>query len=95
MTDALRRLCSKEVPGDTQRSLAIYPSYSQRTFKHVLLPVWILSYNYVGKPYQMLVNGCTGMVAGHYPKSWVKIAFLVLAILIAIVIIAALAHHRH
>ncbi len=95
MTDALRNLCSKQVPGDTQRSLAIYPSYSLRTFKHILLPVWILSYNYVGKPYQMLVNGYTGTVAGHYPKSWVKITLLVLTILIAITIIAVFAHHRH
>ncbi len=94
MNAELRALCSKEVPGDTQRGLAIYPTYTQRTFKHILLPVWILSYNYTGKPYQMIVNGYTGTVAGHYPKSWVKITLLVLAILLVIITIAMLAHHH-
>ena len=68
MNDELRTLCSREVPGDTQRGLAIYPSYAQRTFKHILLPVWVLSYNYVGKPYQMLINGYTGTVARALPE---------------------------
>ena len=56
--------------------------------------MWILSYNYVGKPFQVLINGYTGTVAGHYPKSWIKITLLVLAILIAVVIIAVLYSHH-
>ena len=53
-----------------------------------------LDYNYTGKPYQMLINGYTGKVAGYYPKSWVKITLLVLAILIVIGIIIFLANNR-
>ncbi len=95
MNDGLRTLCSKQVPGDTQRSLAIYPTYSERTFKHILLPVWVLSYNYVGKPFQVLINGYTGTIAGRYPKSWVKITLLVVAILIGLVIVLVIASHNH
>jgi hypothetical protein len=29
----------------------------------------------------VLINGYTGAIAGRYPKSWVKIFFLVVAIL--------------
>ena len=93
MDETLRELCSNKVPGDEQRGLQIRPTYSDRTFKHVLLPVWVLSYNYVGTPFQVLVNGYTGTVAGRYPKSWVKISFLVLAILVVLTL-AALVYAR-
>ena len=95
MDEGLRALCSKQVPGDTQRGLSIYPTYSERTFKHVLLPVWVLSYNYVGKPFQVLVNGYTGKIAGRYPKSWIKITLLVVAILIVVLIFLMLMQHHH
>lgn len=91
----LRELCAKEVPGDTQRNLQIYPDYTARTFKHILLPVWIMSYRYGGTPYQLLVNGATGTLAGRYPKSWVKIAFLVATILFIVLLIVLLSSSNH
>ena len=42
----LQALCAQQVPGDTHRNLRINPSYASRTFKHVLVPVWLLSYDY-------------------------------------------------
>lgn len=90
MTDTLESMCSREVPGDTQRGLQIDPHFHDRTFKHVLLPVWVLSYNYLGTPYQVLINGYTAQIAGRYPKSWVKITLLVLTILLIVLIIALL-----
>ena len=74
----LRRLCGSEVPGDTHRNLVINPTYRDQTFKHILVPVWLLSYNFKGTSYQVLANGFTGALAGRYPKSRWKIFFLVL-----------------
>ena len=56
----------------------------------------MLSYNYVGQPFQVLVNGYTGKIAGRYPKSWIKITLLVVAILIVVAVVFALTqgHHR-
>ena len=79
MQAKLLALCAQQVPGDTQRSLQIYPEFSGRTFKHVLVPVWLLTYDFGSKPYQVLVNGYTGAIAGRYPYSFWKIAFLILA----------------
>ena len=56
----LMKLCAQQIPGDTHRNLQIYPEFSGRTFKHVLVPVWLLTYNYGSKPYQVIVNGYTG-----------------------------------
>ena len=82
MQAKLTMLCSQQIPGDTHRNLQIYPEFSSRTFKHVLVPVWLLKYDFGAKPYQVIVNGYTGAIAGRHPLSFWKIAFLVLVALL-------------
>lgn len=90
MQAKLMALCAREVPGDTYRNLRIDPVYSGRTFKHVLVPVWLLNYDYGAKAYQVIVNGYTGAIAGRRPYSVWKIATaILLAAIVALVIIWA------
>jgi predicted RNA-binding Zn-ribbon protein involved in translation (DUF1610 family) len=90
MDAKLAALCASQVPGDTYRNLAVRPDYSQQTFKHVLAPVWLLTYTYGARRFQCVLNGVTGAVRGEYPKSAWKIALLVLAIIVAVVIVMTL-----
>ncbi|HEX3797778.1 MAG TPA: zinc ribbon domain-containing protein [Verrucomicrobiae bacterium] len=78
MDAEMTRLCAAEVPGDTHRDLQVETDYSGQTFKHVLVPIWLLAYNYGATNYQVVINGYTGAMCGKYPKSWVKIMFAVL-----------------
>jgi hypothetical protein len=87
MTQQLHAMCAAEVPGDTQRNLRIAPSFSGQTFKHMLVPIWMLTYTYRTKPYQVVVNAYTGTMAGQYPFSAWKIAFLILLSVIVFLII--------
>lgn len=89
MEGQVRSMCASQVPGDTHRNLQVSARYTNQTFKHVLLPVWFVSYNYGAKAYQVLVNGVTGDMAGEYPKSFWKIFFLVLVLLIAGLVVFA------
>jgi hypothetical protein len=89
MDAALRQLCASQVPGDTHRNLVVNANYHDQTFKHILAPVWLLTYVYGRQSYQVVVNGVTGQIAGSRPWSWIKIALLVLvAVAIAITIYA-------
>jgi hypothetical protein len=56
----------------------VNPTFSAQTFKHILVPLWLVTYDFHGKSYQCVVNGFTGAVAGEYPKSWIKITLAVL-----------------
>ena len=94
MDSELRRLCGAQVPGDTHRNLRVYPNYSGQTFKHILVPIWLLIYNYRRTAYQVLINGYTGAIAGRYPKSWVKISLAVLVVLALAATIFFLTQHR-
>jgi len=75
------------VPGDTHRNLRIFPSYSGETFKHILVPIWLLTYTYGSRAYQVVANGYTGRLAGRYPKSGWKIAGAVLLAIIVLLIV--------
>jgi hypothetical protein len=87
MTRQLYEMCGAQVPGDTHRNLNIQPSFSGRTFKHILVPVWLLSYTYGNRAWQVVVNGYTGAIAGEYPKSPWKIALLVFVAIIVMLVL--------
>jgi predicted RNA-binding Zn-ribbon protein involved in translation (DUF1610 family) len=93
MDEEMERRCAGEVPGDTHRNLEVETDYSGQTFKHILTPIWLLTYNYGARHYQVVINGYTGAIAGKYPKSWVKITLAVLAVLATIAVILSLTHH--
>jgi len=85
----LQGLCGAEVPGDTYRNLQIHPDFSKQTFKHLLVPIWVLTYKYGSRSFQVVANGSTGTIAGDYPKSFWKIAGVVLLALIVLLIFLA------
>jgi hypothetical protein len=86
MDAKVQALCAQQVPGDTFRNLSVRTDYSGQTFKHILAPVWLLSYTYGARAFQCAMNGVTGSIRGEYPKSPWKIALLVLVIFIVVVI---------
>lgn len=90
MESVIYQLCEREVPGDTQRNLQVRSDYQGRTFKHILVPVWLVTYNYGAKSFQVVVNGYTGKMAGEHPLSWVKIALAIIAVLLVILTFVAL-----
>ena len=80
MDHQLRNMCSAQLGGDTQRNLHVSSHKNNRTFKHIVLPVWVCSYYYNNKLYHFTINGQTGKVYGKKPTSWWKIAGLILLV---------------
>src|SRR4030042_2886686 len=87
MQGHLRDACAREVPGDTQRNLRVQTQFSDLTYKHVLLPLWIASYRYSNKVYSFMVNGQTGKVQGEAPISVWKGLLTVLIVLFLLALI--------
>ena len=85
--DAIRSLIRKDIGGDEQRIDSVHTQYSEVTFKHVLLPVWISAYRYRDKVYRFLVNGQTGEVTGEAPISWWKVALIAIVVLFLVYVI--------
>lgn len=90
MRQHMLALCGRQVPGDTFRNLQVDARYQGRTFKHILVPVWLVSYTYGARSFQVVANGYTGAIAGEQPYSWVKISLAVLAVLLLAILMASL-----
>jgi hypothetical protein len=90
MNQEMQGLCAAQVPGDTHRDLLVQTQYAQRTFKHILVPVWLVHYTFGPKTFQVLVNGYTGSTAGDRPISWTKVFFYIIIPSILLLIIIAI-----
>lgn len=81
MADVIRSDVRRAIGGDEQRISDIDTRWTDETFKHILLPVWMAAYKYNGKSYRFVVNGQTGEVQGERPWSIWKITFAVILVL--------------
>ena len=94
MAEAIEEDVTRDIGGDEQRISSVDTRHSNVMFRHLLLPVWMGAYKFQGKVYQVAVNARTGEVQGERPYSVWKIALLVAAILVAILIIVLVARSR-
>lgn len=79
----------RDIGGDHQRINQKQVQWNLLTFKHLLLPIWLLTVIYEQAPFQVFINGVTGEVQGQRPWSKVKIiAAIVAAIVVAVIIFA-------
>jgi DNA-directed RNA polymerase subunit RPC12/RpoP len=75
-------------PGRQKRNLTSGAGkWSGLTFKHALLPLWVGTYEYLGKNYQLLINGQTGKVGGKKPTDNTKVALFIAGAVLVIAII--------
>lgn len=91
MAPTIDRTICDDIGGDVQRISSKFSEYSQITFKHILLPIWISACRYRGKVFRFLINGRTGEVQGDRPWSRLKIAAAVCAGIIVLIALFFLA----
>ena len=82
------------IGGDEQVIDDIQTAYGAVTFKHLLLPVWLMAYRYRDRTYQILVNATTGELDGERPYSPWKIAAASIAGALLTIGLIFLANHR-
>lgn len=86
----IRATVRRDIGGDEQRINQVRTQYNSLTFAQLLLPVWLLTVTFEGRPFQVFINGVTGEVQGRRPWSKVKIAAAVIAALVVIAIVVVL-----
>jgi hypothetical protein len=82
----VRADCAPKIPG-RQRNVRVNPLYTKLEAWPMLVPVWILAYEYRGRSYRFLVNGQTGKIKGSAPVSpWKLLAVLGLVVLLLVLL---------
>ena len=55
--------------------------FANESWRYILLPIYLASYKYEDKIFQVMVNGQTGVVAGQKPVEWWKVWAAIAALL--------------
>ncbi len=91
MEAEIQQTVRRDIGGDQQRITSMDINWQKMTYKHVLLPIWLLTVIYQQRPFQVYINGVTGEVHGARPYSKVKIAIAVsIAVVLVVLIIVAI-----
>jgi predicted RNA-binding Zn-ribbon protein involved in translation (DUF1610 family) len=77
----------RDIGGDRQDVDRKDTTLRSLTFRHMLLPIWLLTVIYAGQPFQVFINGMTGEVQGQRPWSTVKVTAAVVAALIVAAVV--------
>ncbi|MDX2147162.1 MAG: hypothetical protein SFZ23_06530 [Planctomycetota bacterium] len=83
-----------DIGGDEQRVDWMSVHHDAITFKHLLLPVWLLAYRFKSKAYRTFVNARTGEVQGERPYSWGKISVAIIGLIVVVAILVLLLAQR-
>jgi DNA-directed RNA polymerase subunit RPC12/RpoP len=82
MRDRTKEVCRKQATTNKIRNFSMQLDFSDESWRYILLPVYINTYHFDEKPYQLLINGQTGAIAGQRPADWRKIALVAAALML-------------
>ncbi len=76
-----KRACYDDTGSAHVRNFRMTADFADERWRYVLLPVYLASYPFDGRTFQLLVNGQTGVVAGQKPVSWLRVWLAIAALL--------------
>ncbi|MBC8507845.1 MAG: hypothetical protein ISR58_21390 [Anaerolineales bacterium] len=83
-----RTMHHKILPHRQKRNLSTGTHrWSGMTYKYVLLPLWVGTYQYKGQNYSILINGQTGKVSGKKPRDTVNTVAIILSVILTVIAI--------
>ncbi len=94
MEGEIDRTVRRDIGGNQQRVHSKDIQWYDMGFKYLLLPIWLLTVIYEGRPFQVCINGVTGEVQGRRPVSKIKVAIAVLVALAIVVAVVVLYQSR-
>ena len=80
MREETKQACRSQASTNKIRNFSMQLDFADETWRYVLLPMYINTYFYDNKPYQLLLNGQSGAIAGQRPADWRKIGWVAAAL---------------
>ena len=82
MRDRAKRACRSDTGSRHVRNFRMTADFADEHWRYILLPVYLASYPFEERTFQVMANGQTGKVVGQKPVAWPKV-WLVIAALLA------------
>ncbi|WP_181063577.1 hypothetical protein [Nocardia nova] len=85
MEQAIEQTVREDIGGDRQHIHDLRSTWNSLAYKHILLPIWLLTVVYANTPFRVYINGLTGEVIGQRPWSKGKLAAFVTVVTLLII----------
>lgn len=72
--------CREQASTSQIRNFSMALDFSEESWRYILAPIYLTVYQYDGQPYQVMINGQTGAIAGQRPVDWNKVWLVVGAV---------------
>jgi predicted RNA-binding Zn-ribbon protein involved in translation (DUF1610 family) len=95
MEKVVEQTVRSDIGGDRQRVHQLSTRWNYLGFKHILLPIWLLTVMYSNRPFQVAINGLTGEVAGDRPWSKVKLAIAITCAVLVVIAVIVIYFYFH
>ena len=79
MREQTRSACIKQASSSQIRNFSMNLDFQDESWRYILLPIYLATYPYEGKVYQVLINGQSGEISGQRPVDWRKVWLAVAA----------------
>lgn len=74
MRQRTKTACQSQATSQRIRNFSMNLDFSAESWRYVLLPVYLSTYRYNGRSFQVMVHGQNGTVVGQRPVDWWKVA---------------------
>ena len=81
MREMTKQMCRGQASSSRIRNFSMTMDFEKETWRYILLPIYVATYRFENRSFQMLVNGQTGTIAGQRPVSWLRLGLASLAVL--------------
>ena len=79
--EQIKGRCYADTGSAHVRSFRMSVDFDEERWRHIQLPVYLASYKFQDRPFQLMVNGQSGTVAGQKPVEWLRVWLVIAAIL--------------
>jgi len=81
MRKQAKSACHDDTGSSHVRNFRMTADFADERWRYSLLPVYLASYRFDGRTFQVMVNGQTGKVAGQKPVAWLRVWLVIAAML--------------
>lgn len=92
MRTRMKRKCKARIGVKEKevRDFGMSLNFQDESWRYILVPVYLATYAYENKRYQVIINGQNGRIAGQRPVSWRKVMWAMLGMIAPAVLLGVL-----
>ncbi len=81
MRNRAKAACHQDTGSSHVRNFHMTADFTGERWRYILLPVYLATYTFEDRKFQIMVNGQTSQVAGQKPVAWLRIWLVIAALL--------------